>query len=483
MSRAHTQSRAHKVKMEKDLTQGKPTKLIVAFAIPLILGSIFQQLYSMVDTIIVGQTISVQALAGVGATSAISFLVIGFIQGMTAGFAILTSQKFGAKDEDGVKKTVAASIVLSAVLSVILTALSVPTARLLLEVMNTPDTIIAYADDYITTIYWGLTATVFYNMFSSLLRSVGDSKSPLWFLILASVINVGLDFLFIMVFDMGVAGAGWATTISQGVSAIACLIHIIRKYKILRINRSHMKFGTHMAGKMIILGLPMALQYSIISIGIMVQQSALNNLGDIAIAAYTAANKINNLATQVLVCIGTAVATYCGQNRGAGQMERIKKGVRNSMIVSAVCSVFAALFVILLAKPLTRLFITDPTVEMLDLSLEYLFWQGVFYVLLGAIYVYRNALQGMGYSALTMFAGLTELGMRAIAAFVFAKLWGYIGICLSNPVAWIGADVFLLLTYPIMLRKLMKKYNYPVSNRAFNRMRKDLLYERETLAS
>ena len=188
--------------MEKDLTQGKPTKLIVAFAIPLILGSIFQQLYSMVDTIIVGQTISVQALAGVGATSAISFLVIGFIQGMTAGFAILTSQKFGAKDEDGVKKTVAASIVLSAVLSVILTALSVPTARLLLEVMNTPDTIIAYADDYITTIYWGLTATVFYNMFSSLLRSVGDSKSPLWFLILASVINVGLDFLFIMVFDM-----------------------------------------------------------------------------------------------------------------------------------------------------------------------------------------------------------------------------------------------------------------------------------------
>lgn len=439
--------------MVKDLTEGKPARLIIAFALPLFVGNVFQQLYSMVDTIIVGQTISTQALAGVGATGAISFLVLGFVQGMTAGFAIMTSQRFGAKDEDGVKKSVAAAIVLSLVMSAVLTAVSVPTARLLLNLMNTPSGIIGYADDYITTIYCGLTATVFYNMFSAFLRAVGDSKSPLCFLILASVINVGLDFLFILQFRMGVAGAGWATVVSQAISAIACLIHIIRKYPVLRIGKKHFKFGFGMAGRMIGLGLPMALQYSITAIGIMIQQSALNKLGETPVAAYAAANKIDSLAVQALVTIGTAVATYCGQNQGAGRYDRIKTGVRKSMQIASVCAVIAGLAVIFLAKPLTHLFIASPSDEILELSQKYLFWQGIFYIALAAVFVYRNALQGMGYSTVTMMAGVTELAMRAIAAYVLAAAMGFTGVCLSCPVAWAGADVFLLITYFLLLHR------------------------------
>lgn len=445
--------------MVKDLTEGKPARLIIAFALPLFVGNVFQQLYSMVDTIIVGQTISTQALAGVGATGAISFLVLGFVQGMTAGFAIMTSQRFGAKDGDGVKKSVAAAMVLSVVMSAVLTAVSVPTARLLLDLMNTPAGIIGYAEDYITTIYCGLVATVFYNMFSAFLRAVGDSKSPLCFLILASVINVGLDFLFILRFRMGVAGAGWATVVSQAISAIACLIHIIRKYPVLRIGKSDFKFGFGMAGRMIGLGLPMALQYSITAIGIMIQQSALNKLGETPVAAYAAANKIDSLAVQALVTIGTAVATYCGQNQGAGRYDRIKIGVRKSMQIATAFAVIAGLGVIFLAKPLTHLFISSPSEEILDLAQKYLFYQGVFYIALAAVYVYRNALQGMGYSALTMMAGVTELAMRAIAAYVLAAAMGFTGVCLSCPVAWLGADVFLLTTYFLLLRRRLSGKN------------------------
>lgn len=442
--------------MEKDLTRGKPSKLILTFALPLFIGNVFQQLYSMVDTIIVGQTVSTQALAGVGATGALSFLIIGFVQGMTSGFAVLTSQKYGARDEDGVKKTVAASVVLSLVMSAVLTAISVPLMRPLLTLMNTPASIIDYADSYIVTICWGLTATVFYNMFSSLLRAVGDSKSPLFFLILASVLNIGLDFLFIVVFKMGVAGAGWATAISQAVSALACLAHIVRKFRILHISKRHFKFGFHIAKQMTVLGLPMALQFSITAVGVMVQQSALNGFGETVVAAYTAASKIDTLAVQALVAMGTAIATYCGQNAGARRYDRIKSGVRAGMLISAVCAIVAALFVILPAKPLTSLFISDPGEEILNLSQTYLFYQGIFYIALGAIFVYRNALQGMGYSALTMLAGATELVMRIIAAFALAAAIGFTGICLSNPVAWLGADVFLLAAYPLLLRKKLK---------------------------
>ena len=406
--------------MTSDLTAGKPLRKIILFTIPIFIGNVFQQLYSMVDAIIVGQTINNDALAGVGATGAISFLIIGFVQGLTAGFAVKTSQLFGAKDEEGVRRSIASSILLGAVLTVVLTAVSVVTTMPLLKLMQTPDDIIGYSYDYIVTIYWGLIATVFYNLGSSVLRAIGDSRTPLVFLVVAAVLNVGLDFLFIVAFKMGVAGAGWATVLSQGVSAIGCFAFLFARFKRFRIRGKHfanplMFYWQHMA-----IGLPMALQFSITSIGMMVQQTALNKLGSVAVTAYTAASKIDNLATQSLYALGSTVATYCGQNYGAGQFSNIRKGVRYSMAIGVVCALVGLAFVTLGAEPMTKLFSSDVTDEIMDMSKQYLLWQGGFYIFLAIIFVYRDALQGIGRSALTMVGGMLEVAGRVVASLVFA---------------------------------------------------------------
>lgn len=443
--------------MTSDLTAGKPLRKIILFTIPIFIGNVFQQLYSMVDAIIVGQTINNDALAGVGATGAISFLIIGFVQGLTAGFAVKTSQLFGAKDEEGVRRSIASSILLGAGLTVVLTAVSVVTTMPLLKLMQTPDDIIGYSYDYIVTIYWGLIATVFYNLGSSVLRAIGDSRTPLVFLVVAAVLNVGLDFLFIVAFKMGVAGAGWATVLSQGVSAIGCFAFLFARFKRFRIRGKHfanppMFYWQHMA-----IGLPMALQFSITSIGMMVQQTALNKLGSVAVTAYTAASKIDNLATQSLYALGSTVATYCGQNYGAGQFSNIRKGVRYSMAIGVVCALVGLAFVTLGAEPMTKLFSSDVTDEIMDMSKQYLLWQGGFYIFLAIIFVYRDALQGIGRSALTMVGGMLEVAGRVVASLVFAKHFGFAGICASNPTAWVFVDIFLVIAYIVILHRILKK--------------------------
>ena len=443
--------------MTNDLTAGKPLRKIILFTIPIFIGNVFQQLYSMVDAIIVGQTINNDALAGVGATGAISFLIIGFVQGLTAGFAVKTSQLFGAKDEEGVRRSIASSILLGAGLTVVLTAVSVVTTMPLLKLMQTPDDIIGYSYDYIVTIYWGLIATVFYNLGSSVLRAIGDSRTPLVFLVVAAVLNVGLDFLFIVAFKMGVAGAGWATVLSQGVSAIGCFAFLFARFKRFRIRGKHfanplMFYWQHMA-----IGLPMALQFSITSIGMMVQQTALNKLGSVAVTAYTAASKIDNLATQSLYALGSTVATYCGQNYGAGQFSNIRKGVRYSMAIGVVCALVGLAFVTLGAEPMTKLFSSDVTDEIMDMSKQYLLWQGGFYIFLAIIFVYRDALQGIGRSALTMVGGMLEVAGRVVASLVFAKHFGFAGICASNPTAWVFVDIFLVIAYVVILHRILKK--------------------------
>lgn len=443
--------------MTNDLTAGKPLRNIILFTIPIFIGNVFQQLYSMVDAIIVGQTINNDALAGVGATGAISFLIIGFVQGLTAGFAVKTSQLFGAKDEEGVRRSIASSILLGAVLTVVLTAVSVVTTMPLLKLMQTPDDIIGYSYDYIVTIYWGLIATVFYNLGSSVLRAIGDSRTPLVFLVVAAVLNVGLDFLFIVAFKMGVAGAGWATVLSQGVSAIGCFAFLFARFKRFRIRGKHfanplMFYWQHMA-----IGLPMALQFSITSIGMMVQQTALNKLGSVAVTAYTAASKIDNLATQSLYALGSTVATYCGQNYGAGQFSNIRKGVRYSMAIGVVCALVGLAFVTLGAEPMTKLFSSDVSDEIMDMSKQYLLWQGGFYIFLAIIFVYRDALQGIGRSALTMVGGMLEVAGRVVASLVFAKHFGFAGICASNPTAWVFVDIFLVIAYVVILHRILKK--------------------------
>ena len=443
--------------MTKDLTVGKPFKSILFFTLPIFIGNVFQQLYSMIDAVIVGQTISDEALAGVGATGAISFLIIGFVQGLTAGFAVKTSQLYGAQDEEGIRRSIASSIALSAVLTVALTFVSVFTTMPLLRLMQTPEDIIGFSYDYIVTIYWGLAASVFYNLASSVLRALGDSKTPLVFLIVAALLNIGFDFLFILGFGTGVEGAGWATVLSQALSAIGCFVYMFVRFPVCRVKAKHFLNKPLFYLQHLAIGVPMALQYSITAIGMMVQQTALNKLGTQVVTAYTAASKVDNLAQQSMSALGTAVATYCGQNYGAGKFHRIRKGVTESMIMGAVCAVASLVFVVACAKPLTMLFVKDASEEIISLSKEFLLWQGAFYVALAAIFVYRNALQGIGRSALTMLAGATELLMRSLAAIFLAKWFGFTGICFSSPSAWVGADVFLLIAYFVIMHRVIKK--------------------------
>ncbi|MDE5911610.1 MAG: MATE family efflux transporter, partial [Clostridia bacterium] len=279
----------------------------------------------------------------------------------------------------------------------------------------------------------------------------------LLFLVLASVINVGLDLLFIVVFKMGVAGAGWATVISQLISGVACAVYMFKKYEILRLSRRHFKMTWKFSWAHLKIGLPMAIQYSIIAVGIMVQQAALNAFGTLYVSAYTAASKIDSLVTQALVAMGSSVATYVGQNFGAGEIGRINKGVNQAMLVSVGLAILGGILVYFGSDLLTSLFVKDPSAEMLSLSKKYLFWQGVFYIGLAIIYVYRNALQGMGYSMLTTIGGVVELGMRILAAFLLVKVWSYLGLCLSNPCAWLGVDVLYLASYYLLMQFKYKK--------------------------
>ena len=450
--------------MVRNLTKGKPLKQIIYFALPIFIGNVFQQLYSMVDNIIVGNTLGENAFAGVGATTSIAFLIIGFVQGLTAGFAVKTSQYFGNQDEEKVKRSVATSFVLSAAIAVILTLISVFSTKPLLRLMQTPEDIIEYSYDYIVIVFAGIGATMLYNLVSSILRALGDSKIPLIFLIIASVINVILDLLFIIVFKMGVAGAGWATVISQLLSGLACAIYMFKKYEILRLNKRHFKLTWKFCWSHLNIGLPMAFQYSIIAVGIMVQQASLNTFGTLYVSAYTAASKIDSIVTQSLVAMGSAVATYVGQNYGAGEIKRISKGINQAMSVSVALAIVGGIIVYFGSDLLTGLFVKEPSAEMLSLSKRYLFWQGVFYIGLAIIYVYRNGLQGMGYSALTMIGGVVELVMRIVASLLLVKVLDYLGLCLSNPCAWLGVDVLFLTSYYIIINKKLKALKVNVAS-------------------
>ena len=405
--------------MTNDMTKGSPIKLILSFMVPLLIGNIFQQFYNMADTIIVGRTISVEALAAVGATGSISFLIVGFVQGVTSGFAVITAQRFGAGSENGVRRSVATSIILGIAVTIVMTAISVLAARPLLEIMKTPSDIIDDSYNYIIVIFEGIAAAVFFNLFSSILRSLGDSKTPLVFLIIASIINIILDFVFILTFKMGVAGAGWATVIAQ---------------------------------------------FSITAIGTMVIQSALNSLGSTAVAAFTAGSKIDQFATQPLASLGVAVATYTAQNYGARKLERIKKGVTGAAIIATVCGIVGGFVVITFAKPLVALFVGSGQNEVMSLSKEYLVLNGVFYVILGLLFVYRNALQGIGSSMIAFFGGVWELVMRSLVAFVLVSYLKFAAVCIASPVAWFGATIWLMIAYFIIINRIIKKANFAKIN-------------------
>lgn len=442
----------------KDMTKGEPFQLILWFSIPLLLGNIFQQFYSMVDTVIVGKFLGTKALAAVGTTGPLNFLVLGFATGITSGFAVLVAQRFGAGDERGMKKAVAAAIELAAFFTVLLTFLATFGAKDLLHLINTPEDIIQSAYDYIVVIFAGMFTMILYNLLACFLRAMGDSKTPLYFLIISSVLNVILDLVFILNLQMGVAGAAWATVVSQGVSGVLCFVYMMRKYPVMHLNKRDFTADRWMYGKHLFIGLPMAFQFSITAIGTVILQGALNLFGSTTIAAFTAACKVEQLVSQPAGTFGVTMANYAGQNLGADRVDRIREGVIKCTILTLLFAAMASLILIFFGEPLTKLFIDGNQQEVIDTAMIYLRICAMFFPFLNMIFVYRNMLQGVGKSLMPLMAGVFELIARGVTAFTLPGVIGFTGICLAGPFAWMAAAIPLGITYFIEIRKMMKDW-------------------------
>ena len=439
--------------MTKDMTTGNPIKLILAFMVPVALGNIFQQLYNIADSIIAGQFLGVDALAAIGSTTSLIFMVTGWVQGLTSGFSIWISQWFGAGKNDEMRHYVAMSLYICIGFIVVMTGGLLMANVPILRLMNSPENLIGDISKYMGIIYGGLIVTFAYNAFAGVLRALGDSKSPLYFLIISAVINIILDIVFIVVFHMGVEGCGYATVIAQAVSSILCLVYIIKKFHVLRLNKEDFRFSFKTIYDLLKLGIPMALQFSITAIGIVIVQSAVNIYGPSKIAGFAAAGKIQSMICTIFVSFGATIATFVGQNRGAGRMDRVKKGVIETQILILITSVVLMAFVFFFGKYMLYAFVKPSETEVLLAGQTYfktIFWA---YPFLGSIFLYRNALQGMGYGIVPMLGGVFELVARAgVVALVAGKV-SFTGVCLTDPAAWIAALIPLVPYYFLIMRR------------------------------
>ena len=443
--------------MTKDMTQGSPLKLILAFAVPLMLGSLFQQFYNLADTIIVGRFVGVEALAAVGSVGGLNYLVLGFVNGIACGFSIPISWTFGAKDHVEMRRYTANAVWLSVFFAAVLTVVTVAMTRSILVWTNTPDNIIDLADIYIRTIFVG-------NVTSALMRALGDSKRPLYFLLVASFLNIGLDLLCIITFKMGVFGAAFATVFSQAVAGLGSLWYILKHYGELRWNKEEGRLSKQHCAKLCGMGIPMGLQCSITAIGSVVLQGAVNGLGSDIVAAQTAGGKAAQFLSVPLESIGTAMTTYASQNMGAHDLNRVNKGVNTALGIGCVYSVASFLILRVLDKPLIGLFLEGDQTEIMANAQSFIFWNSVFYIPLAVLIVYRYTIQGLGYSSLAMFAGVAEMIARALVGFLFVPLRGYFAACIANPVAWFFACFFLIPAYIVVFRKLKRENARPHAN-------------------
>ena len=443
--------------VQSDMTTGNPMKIIFDFTLPIFIGNVFQQFYNMMDAVIVGKFVGNKALAAVGSTGTIMFLIYGFVVGMTAGFTVLTAQKFGAGDMPAMRRTVAGASFLSLVVGLVLTAAFMVFMKPWLVLMHTPEDIFADAYAYIMIISAGILAQMLYNLLASILRALGNSRVPLYFLILAALLNIVLDLVFIIVFHMGAAGAAAATVISQGVSGVLCLFYIGKKVPLLRLTREDWHMSGALLGTQIRIGIPMALQYSITAIGTMMVQSALNILGSTLVAAYTAAGKIEQIVTQAYVAMGTTMATYGAQNMGAGDVPWIRQGFKASTIIGILYAVASAVLVMTAGKYMTYLFVSEDVALIMDSVNTYLICVGIFFIPLAIVNIYRNGIQGLGYGLLPMMAGVAELVGRGVVAVIAAGRKSYLGVCLASPAAWVLASLLLIGMYYYVVKIDLKK--------------------------
>ena len=441
----------------KDLTVGSPMKLILGFAFPMFLGLLFQQFYSLVDTMIVGKYLGVDPFAGVGSTGSLNFIVIGFCMGLCSGFSVPISQSFGAKDFPLLRKMVTNSVWLCTFFSVVITTLMLLFCRPVLTWMNTPENIFEYAYIYIFIIFAGIPCTILYNMTAAILRALGDSKSPIIFLAISSAINIGLDLLLIIVFRMGVDGAALATVVSQGVSGVISIIYIKKKFDILAMEKGDWKLERHLAGKLTGVGIPMGLQYSITGIGSVILQTAVNGLGSIYVASMTAGSKINIFLACPFDALGQTMAPYAGQNIGARKPDRGGKGLRAACIIGFIVSGLMVIVVKLFGDQLTMLFLDEKDPVIMQNSTQFLIIVSAFYCLLTLVNTVRFTIQGMGFSSLAIIAGVMEMIARGIAGMLLVPAFGYLGACYSSPLAWLLADAFLIPAFFLCKRKVARQ--------------------------
>lgn len=446
--------------MTKDLTVGNPLKVIVNYMIPVFLGLVLQQAYNLVDTMIVGRFVGANALGGVGAASSLCLMVMGMSMGLCSGFCIPIANAFGAKEETRLRKNLAHAIYLSAINVGLTMFIFLTFCHQILVLMNTPADNFQFAYDYVFVYIIGMPFTVLYNLSSGVVRALGDSKTPLYFLFVSSACNIVLDLLFVVALDMGVPGAAWATNISQAVAGITCLIYMIKKLPILHFQKGDMKWSGKTALHMLANGIPLAIQYCITFVGTMAMQVAVNTLGTIYVNAVAVTNKLNSMMNCTFNAIGPTMANFVGQNVGAKRPDRVRSGLFSAILVSAV---FSALYIVLAAfftPQMAGLFL-DPMepnrAEIIQLVRQYLLTMGVFSILIGMIISHRFTMQGMGFANLAIISGTLELAARLLVAFILVPILGYAGVCMGSPMAWIFASCFVVPGAYICLSRLKKK--------------------------
>ena len=440
-----------------DMTAGSPTRDIIRFAVPLVCGYILQQMYLIIDAAIVGRFVSVGALAAVGASSSVMFLIMGFCNGACSGFAIPVAQAFGARDFGSMRRYVANAVRLSAVIALIMTVLTCALCAPILRMVNTPAEIFSDAYVFLIMQFAAIPFTIAYNLLAGFIRALGNSKQPFYFLIFSSIVNILLDFLFIVFMRLGVEGVGLATMLSQGVSAYLCLSYIRRRLDALTPGPGERAYDRRMAATLLGNGLPMGLQFSITAVGSIMLQSANNALGTVYVAAFTASMRVKYLSTCVFENIGVAMATYCGQNIGARKVGRVALGVRSAMKITLVYFALTVALIMPFAEEMMMLFVDASETDIISNAALYMRVSNWFYPVLGLLTVLRYSIQGLGYSGLSMLSGVMEMLARCGVSLWLVPALGFLGVCYGDPVAWVAADVFLVPCMALLYRHLRRK--------------------------
>lgn len=438
----------------KEMTSGPCLPLIFNFTLPLLLGNMLQQTYSLIDAAIVGKFLGINALASVGASTSVVFLILGFCNGCCGGFGIPVAQKFGARDYVSMRRLVSVSLKLAGMMSVGIALITCLLCAFILRTMQTPENIFQDAYWYLLITFIGVPCTFFYNLLSSIIRALGDSKTPFWFLLFSTILNVLLDLLCILVFHWGVAGAAIATVFSQGVSAVLCYFYMYRKFEILRMQPADKRFRPELARQLIFVGVPMGLQFSITAIGSIMLQSANNALGTACVAAFTAAMRIKMFFLCMLESLGIAMATFCGQNYGAGKPERIWTGVKAASLMMIVYVAAVAIILWGFSEKFVLLFVDPSETEVIADAALFLHISVSFFPVLGVLCILRYSIQGAGYTKLAMFSGVSEMIARILVSVVAVPLWGFWAVCFGDPTAWVFADAFLIPAFINVYRRL-----------------------------